>query len=61
MQNRVPGEPFVAKPAKDAEMEKILRSMEVLIYTRFIHFQLFVCAIGYLKDLVMLGYARSTS
>jgi len=31
MQTRVPGEPFVAKPAKDAEMEKILRSMEVLI------------------------------
>ncbi|PKU68011.1 hypothetical protein MA16_Dca024935 [Dendrobium catenatum] len=25
---RVPGEPFVAKPTKDAEMEKILRSME---------------------------------
>jgi len=49
MQNRVPGEPFVAKPAKDAEMEKILRSMEVLEYPGFIHLQLFVCAIGYLK------------
>ncbi|XP_021641045.2 uncharacterized protein LOC110635866 isoform X2 [Hevea brasiliensis] len=26
--DRTPGEPFVPKPAKDAEMEKILRSME---------------------------------
>lgn len=26
--NRIPGEPFVAKSAKDAEMEKIMRSME---------------------------------
>ncbi|GJN00908.1 hypothetical protein PR202_ga18135 [Eleusine coracana subsp. coracana] len=26
--DRVPGEPFAAKPSKDAEMEKILRSME---------------------------------
>ncbi|XP_010918470.1 uncharacterized protein [Elaeis guineensis] len=25
---RIPGEPFIAKPTKDAEMEKILRSME---------------------------------
>lgn len=28
-QDRVPGEPFVAKPSKDAEMDKILRSMQV--------------------------------
>ncbi|KAG0499869.1 hypothetical protein HPP92_004560 [Vanilla planifolia] len=27
-EGRVPGEPFVAKPTKDAEMDKILRSME---------------------------------
>ncbi|XP_047059700.1 nucleophosmin-like [Lolium rigidum] len=26
--DRVPGEPFAAKPSKDAEMEKIMRSME---------------------------------
>jgi len=26
--DRVPGEPFARKPSKDAEMEKILRSME---------------------------------
>jgi hypothetical protein len=26
--DRVPGEPFVAKPSKDAEMDKILRSMQ---------------------------------
>ncbi|XP_065850580.1 uncharacterized protein [Euphorbia lathyris] len=26
--NRTPGEPFVPKPAKDAEMEKMLRSMQ---------------------------------
>ncbi|GAV68295.1 DUF3456 domain-containing protein [Cephalotus follicularis] len=26
--NRIPGEPFVPKPAKDAEMEKLLKSME---------------------------------
>ncbi|OMO91624.1 hypothetical protein COLO4_18228 [Corchorus olitorius] len=26
--NRTPGEPFVAKPTKEAEMEKMLRSME---------------------------------
>jgi hypothetical protein len=29
LQDRVPGEPFARKPSKDAEMEKILRSMEV--------------------------------
>lgn len=29
MQDRVPGEPFVAKSSKEAEMEKILKSMEV--------------------------------
>ncbi|XP_073000239.1 uncharacterized protein [Typha latifolia] len=29
-QDRIPGEPFLAKPSKDAEMEKILRSMEGL-------------------------------
>jgi hypothetical protein len=29
LQDRVPGEPFAAKPSKDAEMEKIMRSMEV--------------------------------
>jgi hypothetical protein len=29
-QDRVPGEPFVAKPSKDAEMDKILRSMQVI-------------------------------
>lgn len=34
-QDRVPGEAFVAKPAKEAEMEKILKSMEV----SHIHFQ----------------------
>lgn len=26
--NRVPGEPFVAKPSKEAEMEKLMRSMQ---------------------------------
>ncbi|KAF2543522.1 hypothetical protein F2Q68_00029265, partial [Brassica cretica] len=26
--DRVPGEPFVAKPSKDAEMDKIMRSMQ---------------------------------
>ncbi|KAF7045756.1 hypothetical protein CFC21_054834 [Triticum aestivum] len=26
--DRIPGEPFAAKPSKDAEMEKIMRSME---------------------------------
>lgn len=29
LQDRVPGEPFAAKPSKDAEMERILKSMEV--------------------------------
>ncbi|KAF2304040.1 hypothetical protein GH714_026590 [Hevea brasiliensis] len=29
--DRTPGEPFVPKPAKDAEMEKILRSMEAKV------------------------------
>lgn len=29
VQDRTPGEPFVPKPAKEAEMEKILKSMEV--------------------------------
>lgn len=29
VQDRVPGEPFVAKPSKDAEMDKIMRSMQV--------------------------------
>jgi hypothetical protein len=33
LQDRVPGEPFAAKPSKDAEMEKIMRSMEVDILT----------------------------
>ncbi|ONK79105.1 uncharacterized protein A4U43_C01F2990 [Asparagus officinalis] len=28
LEDRIPGEAFVAKPAKDAEMEKIMRSME---------------------------------
>ncbi|KAG1335370.1 hypothetical protein COCNU_03G014890 [Cocos nucifera] len=28
LEDRIPGEPFLAKPSKDAEMEKILRSME---------------------------------
>lgn len=28
-QDRIPGEPFLPKSSKDAEMEKILRSMEV--------------------------------
>ena len=31
VQDRVPGEQFVPKPAKEAEMEKIMRSMEVCI------------------------------
>uniref|UniRef100_A0A0E0M6C7 Uncharacterized protein n=1 Tax=Oryza punctata TaxID=4537 RepID=A0A0E0M6C7_ORYPU len=26
--DRVPGEPFAAKPSKDAEMDRILKSME---------------------------------
>ena len=30
IQNRTPGEPFLAKPAKEAEMEKMLKSMEVI-------------------------------
>ena len=30
IQDRTPGEPFVAKSAKEAEMEKMLRSMEVI-------------------------------
>ncbi|KAF2309494.1 hypothetical protein GH714_003248 [Hevea brasiliensis] len=29
--DRIPGEPFVPKPSKEAEMEKILRSMEVVV------------------------------
>lgn len=32
LQDRIPGEAFVAKPTKEAEMEKILRSMEVFYY-----------------------------
>lgn len=28
-QDRTPGEPFVAKSAKEAEMEKLMKSMEV--------------------------------
>ncbi len=31
LQDRVPGEPFAAKPSKDAEMDRILKSMEVNI------------------------------
>lgn len=30
-QNRTPGEIFVAKSAKEAEMEKIMKSMEVIV------------------------------
>lgn len=37
LQDRTPGEPFVAKSDKEAEMEKLLKSMEVffsfLFYT----------------------------
>lgn len=29
LQDRTPGEPFVAKSSKEAEMEKLLKSMEV--------------------------------
>jgi hypothetical protein len=31
-QGRTPGEPFVPKSSKEAEMEKMMRSMEVIIY-----------------------------
>lgn len=30
-QGRTPGEPFIPKPTKEAEMEKMLRSVEVTI------------------------------
>lgn len=37
-QDRKPGEPFVPKPAKEAEMERIMRSMQVSILLFFINF-----------------------
>lgn len=37
LQDRTPGEPFVAKSDKEAEMEKLLKSMEVFrFYSRFL-------------------------
>lgn len=30
IQDRTPGEPFVAKSEKEAEMEKLMKSMEVI-------------------------------
>jgi hypothetical protein len=32
LQHRTPGEPFVAKSSKEAEMEKLLKSMEVFFF-----------------------------
>ena len=32
LQDRAPGEPFVAKSSKEAEMEKLLKSMEVFYF-----------------------------
>lgn len=31
LQDRIPGEPFVPKSSKEAEMERMLKSMEVTI------------------------------
>lgn len=42
-QDRIPGEPFVPKPAKEAEMERIMKSMEVHIL--LIVFNIFVSTI----------------
>lgn len=32
LQDRAPGEPFVPKSSKEAEMEKLLKSMEVVCF-----------------------------
>lgn len=34
MQDRTPGEPFVPKAAKEAEMEKLMKSMQVWFFYR---------------------------
>lgn len=31
IQDRAPGEPFVAKSEKEAEMERLMKSMEVIV------------------------------
>lgn len=36
LQDRTPGEPFVAKSDKEAEMEKLLKSMEVFFLFLFL-------------------------
>lgn len=45
VQNRTPGEAFVAKPAKEAEMEKIMKSMEVITLS----FHTAFCTNSYLR------------
>lgn len=45
VQDRTPGEPFVPKSSKEAEMEKIMKSMEVINYHCLRQSALFICCI----------------
>uniref|UniRef100_A0A2P2JHI4 Saposin B-type domain-containing protein n=1 Tax=Rhizophora mucronata TaxID=61149 RepID=A0A2P2JHI4_RHIMU len=45
--DRAPGEPFVPKPSKEAEMEKIMRSMEVTIASFLKAVFCVACGVGF--------------
>lgn len=54
VQDRTPGEPFVPKSSKEAEMEKILKSMEVIISSLLYN----VCLL-YMLDLAFMSGLNS--
>ena len=51
-QDRIPGEPFVPKSAKEAEMEKIMKSMQVSI--------LFNCSLNRVLSLFCVNFGIIT-
>lgn len=55
----MPGEPFVPKPSKEVEMEKIMRSMEV-ICLKFLHVCCYMLIWVYNLFPFALGYAWSS-
>lgn len=57
-QDRTPGEPFVPKSSKEAEMEKILKSMEVIILS-LLSILFALRGAGYILLHFKSGYARS--
>ena len=58
VQDRTPGEPFVPKSSKEAEMEKIMKSMEVIIYHCLRQRAFFICS--HILLFCASGYARSS-